>query len=237
MIKNKNKKQKIIKKMEIETPPQHQQQMTEMQQFETVKTNEVDVTNYEMWHRLATAQQDFNMIVNKETLTQMIRCMQMNANDQIKAFFEREFMSRKQIIAEVFAAKYKSMVNPNPNIQEMYESERQTNIALLREQEMITAQINELQMEEHRLAGEIAQLEHALNEIEQRNEETIHSYQAQIAKTIKEKEKKEEEIVKVTQLHNSIIDEYNKLQQALNKYRQAYNKVQMEIQQLKGQLF
>ena len=217
--------------MEMETEPS----MAPGQQYEIVRSEEVNL-EYDLFKRLSNAPEDFKMIVNKETLTQIIHCFQVNANTQIKQFFEREFTQRQPIIMEAIQNKYKSTLSQSNSLQVAYENELKTQQSLQEEQINLEMQFKQMKEEQISLQNKINQIEMALNSFDEKSGERIQSYQNLIAKTNAEKQRKQDEIQKVINVHNSITEEYNKLQQALNKYQQAYAKVQGEIEELKHRL-
>lgn len=204
------------------------------QQYEVVRSENVNVMEYDLFKRLADASQDFKMIVNKETLTQIIHCFQENANTQIKQYFEKEFATRVPMMMEAIQNKYNSVFSQMNSIQTAYDNEMKRNQLLQEQQSSLDMKYQQLKQQELEIKNNIYQIENELNSFDEKVAKRVASYDHLIQKVNAEKQRKQDEITKVIEVHNSITDEYNKLSQALSKYKQAYAKIQQEIQMLEN---
>ncbi|EDR25711.1 hypothetical protein EDI_141450 [Entamoeba dispar SAW760] len=204
--------------------------------LETISTTEVDTSNYKMWIQLASAPEDFNMIVDKTTLTQMVHCFQQTMNQEIKRHFEEEFIKRQPMIDKAFTEKYNNSNQETFSINEELQKEKIKYSGL-------TKEFSELLRTQENLKNHLEELQRKINLLDQQIQATqiqqqqlANKFNLKIAAIDKEKIKKENELSRVMSQHDQLVEEFNKLQTAHHKYKAALFKAQNEVNALKSGL-
>ncbi|BFU25046.1 hypothetical protein CL6EHI_079850 [Entamoeba histolytica] len=204
--------------------------------LEIINTTEVDTSNYKMWTELASAPEDFNMVVDKTTLTQMVHCFQQTMNQEIKRHFEEEFIKRQPMIDKAFTEKYNNIQQNPSSIKEELQNEKIKYAEL-------TKVFNELIRDQKNLKSHLETLQNKINLLDQeiqatqiQQQQLANKFNLKIATIDKEKLRKEIELNRIMSSHDQMVEEFNKLQIAHHKYKAALLKAQTEINALKSGL-
>lgn len=204
--------------------------------FATVKSTTLEGNSYQDWINLANSPDDFSIVMNKETLTGLISCLQTNMNNVSKEVFMSHLIERQKMICDAFKQKNQEVTRQIAAIDQQLNEEERKFVLMKKEfykynmkEEMLDEQITKTRrlIQEHQTAVHDNTFD---------NDEKVAYCQSVVNELREEVVKKGNDLKDVNERKGILEENYRKLEDAFQKYRAAYDKVRKEVDNLNAQL-
>ena len=203
-------------------------------QFEELKQKEIDATNPQVWIDLCNQEGDFNIILNRDILRQMVYGFQMMTNEKSKEYCMEQEMEKINVMDQMYGRGYSESVELLKQITTEKENLALVNVRMERSFNVTNVENERIIKQIETNNTEIAKKQSVLRYEENDMKKQMQERQEVLLSKQQERDRINENLMRTVNQHNEMIEEYDKMYNSYNQYKKAYDEARQRREVLRN---